>query len=473
MSKIQFFLIMLTFLGLSFSAKAQVNESTAKTVGQNFLKSKGVNSELKLAHSTAEYFVFNGENGFVIVSASNNVTPILGYSTEGSFDVTNLSPAAKEILDGYSKEIAYVISKQIEVKQVQVQWENLSNGIAPKVQKANSVAPLLGEMKWGQGDVTTNGLWYNDSCPEDANGKRAVAGCNATMMAMIIKYYNTKLQITGEHKYSATYSGQQYGELYANFGGTAYNWNLMPDVLSASSSSAEVSAVAQLIYHCGVSVNMKYGPTVSTSRGFIDNVYKNQSDGTNTYMCVRFALEDFWGFDEVAQIERKDFSYNDWISAIKEELDKGHPINYGSSNHSYICDGYDSENRLHLNFGWAGYGNGYFCVSDTSVIKAAGNNLTNGQYAMINLKSKNQTGIAAVKPTASVKVYPNPTNGQLRIMNYELREDAVIEIYDVLGQKLQSKIVNLQSKIVIDISPLASGIYFLKVDNQVIKFIKE
>ena len=40
-----------------------------------------------------------------------------------------------------------------------------------------------------------------------------------------------------------------------------------------------------------------------------------------------------------------------------------------------------------------------------------------------------------------------------------------LEIYDVVGSLLQSKIGNLQSEIEIDISHLASGLYFLKVSN--------
>ena len=42
-----------------------------------------------------------------------------------------------------------------------------------------------------------------------------------------------------------------------------------------------------------------------------------------------------------------------------------------------------------------------------------------------------------------------------------------------MGQLLQSKTVNLQSEIVIDVSHLASGMYYLKVDNKVVKFVKE
>ena len=72
-------------------------------------------------------------------------------------------------------------------------------------------------------------------------------------------------------------------------------------------------------------------------------------------------------------------------------------------------------------------------------------------------------------------IYPNPTTGQLRI---ECRDGARpvstdITIYNIMGQLLQSKIVNLQSEIILDVSPLPSGMYFLKIDNKTIKFSKE
>ena len=72
----------------------------------------------------------------------------------------------------------------------------------------------------------------------------------------------------------------------------------------------------------------------------------------------------------------------------------------------------------------------------------------------------------------SVTVYPNPTTGQLIIDNGELTIENV-EIYDVVGRLLQSTIVNLQSEIVLDVSHLARGMYFLKIDGKTVKFSKE
>jgi hypothetical protein len=85
-----------------------------------------------------------------------------------------------------------------------------------------------------------------------------------------------------------------------------------------------------------------------------------------------------------------------------------------------------------------------------------------------------------------LRVYPNPTNGQLRISLPNPSETSAslssqggantaedIQIFDVVGRLLQSKIVNLQSEIVLDISHLANGLYFLKTGNRVVKFVKE
>jgi len=78
-----------------------------------------------------------------------------------------------------------------------------------------------------------------------------------------------------------------------------------------------------------------------------------------------------------------------------------------------------------------------------------------------------------------LKIYPNPTSGQLKITNYEtgfgvsqLREITTIEIYNVVGQLLS--IESLKStEITIDVQHLTNGMYFLKVNNQVVKFVKE
>ena len=71
-----------------------------------------------------------------------------------------------------------------------------------------------------------------------------------------------------------------------------------------------------------------------------------------------------------------------------------------------------------------------------------------------------------------IQVYPNPTTGQLRITNYELRENSVIEIYDVVGKKQNAECRMQNGVIEMDISHLSAGLYYLKVDGKVFKVVK-
>ena len=94
-----------------------------------------------------------------------------------------------------------------------------------------------------------------------------------------------------------------------------------------------------------------------------------------------------------------------------------------------------------------------------------------GEYTLA--MGKNIVSVPLINSNSTIYIYPNPASNQLRVTNYELRENAVIEIYDVVGQMLQSKIVNLQSEIMFDVSHLASGMYFLKIAGKTVKFLKE
>ncbi|MCL2131578.1 MAG: T9SS type A sorting domain-containing protein, partial [Lentimicrobiaceae bacterium] len=72
-----------------------------------------------------------------------------------------------------------------------------------------------------------------------------------------------------------------------------------------------------------------------------------------------------------------------------------------------------------------------------------------------------------------LEIYPNPTTGKLSVVSYQLSEMiGDVEIFDVVGRKLLSLPSPLSPEIEIDISHLANGMYFLKIDGKVKKVIK-
>ena len=77
--------------------------------------------------------------------------------------------------------------------------------------------------------------------------------------------------------------------------------------------------------------------------------------------------------------------------------------------------------------------------------------------------------------TPNINVYPNPTTGQIRIANYELKVET-INIIDVLGRTVLTKHALPTNDIIeIDVSHLPMGMYYLRITgekNTTVKFVK-
>ena len=126
----------------------------------------------------------------------------------------------------------------------------------------------------------------------------------------------------------------------------------MLDVYSANNYTAEqADAVAKLMLHCGVAVDMNYG--LSGSGSF-------SSDATT-------ALNEYFKYDS-RLYSRDIYTKAEWMDIIFDEISNGRPILYGgvtaqNAGHAFVFDGYDAEGLVHVNWGWSGSGNGYFEVA--------------------------------------------------------------------------------------------------------------
>jgi len=363
-------------IATSFSLFANpVKDSTAKIVALNFLSLKvrsknfGIVSDLKLAYTAKNsgincFYVFNttSAKGFVIVSADDAAKPILGYSDESYFDTSHIPIQVSEWLDDYAKQLTSIVSNKVAATDViKSKWQELKAPFTTDRYKlfGTGTPPYVGPLiqtKWDQTSYTNSYTIYNNLCPNDfTNDSTTITGCVATAMAQVMKYWNYPIKGTGFHSYTPA-TNSYLGLQSVNFGNTTYQWSSMPLKLTSTSSAYQINAIATLMYHCGVSVDMDYGTDESsayvTGRGTTRN-------------CAEKALKTYFNYDSsLIGLLRKNYTYFQWISILKKEFDSKRPIIYAGSGsgggHCFVADGYDNNNYLHFNWGWSGLYNGYF-----------------------------------------------------------------------------------------------------------------
>lgn len=363
MNKNNFFKLILTFVIVSFLtndmiAQRFVSESVAQQIGGNFISNKmgKANVQLNLFHTEngadgqANLYIFNVEGGgFVMVAASKNYKPILAYSLRNSYD-GEIPETAWYFINNYSRNIDYCEERGILMNDdVEMEWKLLENNELPAVRNVKTVNPLI-QTLWNQ-DYP-----YNYYAPETGGGwwgggpgGHCYAGCVACAMSQIMKYWNHPVQGHGSHSYTHS----TYGVQSANFGETTYNWDIMPVELGYQANE-EALAVALLMYHCGVSVNMNFGPGGSGA----------QSKDVET------AMRQYFGYCGATYYERSQFTEEEWIALLKSELDKSQPMYFsgddGENGHAIVCDGYDSNDYFSFNLGWSGSGNDYYSINDVA-----------------------------------------------------------------------------------------------------------
>lgn len=377
-------ILALCFISFSFAAKVEKN--VAEKVARNFYYERVnqynetpynqiVFSSVDVVESNGQpvYYIFElSKKGFVIVSAEDAVFPVLGYSFKSQFVNKGISPALIEWMSAYEKQIEYATkSKLSATEEISSLWKHLRtddlNELKPS-KDSKGVEPLL-ESKWGQG------TYYNKFCPEDpaANSDgRCPTGCTSTAMGQVMYYYRYPETGFGTKTYSSN-----YGYLTANFGNTTYKYENMlnsPD----NNTGMSGAAISELIYHCGVSVSMDYGP-----------------DGSSASLAsAASALKIFFLYStSTTNIKRAGYTNSQWENFLTANLDNKKPVIYAGfpssgsgAGHAFVCDGYQGTNYFHFNWGWSGSSDGYFYINN---LNPGGLDYSGANQAIVNLYPKN------------------------------------------------------------------------------------
>jgi len=365
------------FIALVFNKlnAAPIDTLKAKQVGLNFwyayASDKKIDrSDVKVSktyiiHEDLEpvYYVFNiVGGGFVIVAADDAVIPVLGFSDEGEYVIENQPEVFTEWMNTYKKQILFVKKNNIPADaKAKSMWTYYAENYVQQNTKDGNVKgvnPLL-TTKWDQG------LNYNYSCPPHPNGPggKCYAGCVATSMAQIMKYWNYPPKGYNSHSYYHPY----YGIISVDFSQQEYEWSKMQNTISSTSKEA----ISTLIYHCGVSVNMNYSPIASSSFSYL------AKDAFRNYFHYRLTTQ---------YIEKADYDSISWEDIIIDNLDAGMPVLYSGSGssggHAFVCDGYTNNRYFHMNWGWSGLNNGFFVLNN---LNSGNGDFTSDQSAVINI----------------------------------------------------------------------------------------
>jgi hypothetical protein len=455
--KFAIFFTMAVILSGYVSAKS-VDESTACTVASHFFAMKFNHSPESLTPTIAyaaptlrgekgapSFYVVNfNSEGFVIVAGDDRVQPILAFSDEGAFVAENMPDHIRFFLDGYTEEIQYMVDSQKHVDEATLQqWETLLSDSTPAQKGGDGdvvVGPLLGNNKWNQTQ------YYNDLCPADASGNstyggHAAVGCGALVMGQVMRYWKFPTTGTGNHSYNSN-----YGTLSANFGATTYHYEYMPDKLtSLNHPDSCVEAIATLLYHCGVAVNMNYGPAASVC---------------NSNKIVA-ALSTYFRYPATVQyIERGSLSSSAWLSHLKSELDEGAPFMYGGSGnyggHVWTCDGYRDDDYFHFNWGWGGQQNGYYALTNCSSY-----GFNSNHAIIIGIRGPELPDAIEEHSAENVKVFPNPSNGNVHVYA-DLHPVLELQIFDMFGRMILHKSVG-EKDFSVDLSDYDAGTYILRL----------
>lgn len=353
--KKHFLSLLALMLCMGMAQANPVSVSQAKLVGQQFVRANFDLSrqagDLTLVYTATStrgeacFYVFNvGSEGFVMVSADDVYRPIVGFSDEGAFDANNINPELNYMLN---ELISYRSNRMTGTPSPAVasEWKQVTERGAQMSFNGGRASAHLCQTKWNQ-DYP-----YNYYCPtaNGGPGGRVYAGCVASAMSQVMKFWDHPQKGTGSHSYSYYVPGTGSGPWTANFGDTNYDWENMPVSINNNSPQVQIDAVATLMYHCAVSVDMMWAV-----------------DGSGAFSAdVPQRIAQYFDYSNQAVLRNRDsYSYAEWAQMLKESFDMGWPLYYSGQSpdggHAFVCDGYNDADLFHYNWGWGGSGDGWF-----------------------------------------------------------------------------------------------------------------
>ncbi len=410
-------MLFVSFVYCTFAQQQQVSIPVVKKVAVNTLSMKstllGVSEKSEIDTVWKKYdnngnlllieVVFSN-SAAVLLSGTTAHEPVLGYykNTSGKsiFDTLNseIPDGLRLMLQSYCETIKACYLGRIIDSTAPTKWQSLQKAPAKNASKANAIVGPLLKTAWGQsksyyglgandhnyiGDcdaynyyvTETNTSKGNKVCDCNSYGKCPI-GCGGVAMGQVMNYWKHPAYIPNRQK--------------------QFDWCNMPDTLlyayelSATNTvynpnyEKERNAIAHLLYECATAANVNF---------CISGKCASYTSPGN----VRRALEDF-GYSQDASLKlSSSYILPVWKVMLKADLDRGWPVIYISlaaieNAHIWVCDGYDTDDKFHFNWGWGGSWDGYYPVNGVGSIGSGENesNYNVSQQAIFGIRPAEQ-----------------------------------------------------------------------------------
>ena len=321
---------------------AVIDQAGAQSVAMSFINSQhsgklaSATGPLQLVHAerssalmtACDYYVFDvGGDAFVIVAGDDRAENVLAYG-DGAINLTDAPCNLRWMLGNYKEQMEYLLAHP-----------DFQPAEVPK-NASYRIGPLL-PCNWSQGRP------YNNLCPYGFP-----TGCVATATAQVMYYWRHPAELPGV----SSYTTRSYGIYLPELPGTVVDWdNMLDDYWLTAYSPASADAVATLMRYCGQSCQMDY-----------------YDSGSGSYVAQQLQTLRAFSYNQMSDhLHKDDFLAEEWATIMLLDLLNDEPILYTgydeqSGGHAFVVDGYDGS-KFHINWGWAGTGNGYFALDAFNV----------------------------------------------------------------------------------------------------------
>ncbi|UCC97318.1 MAG: C10 family peptidase [Phycisphaerales bacterium] len=325
----------------------------------------------------AYHIVYLQPSGFVIVSADDLVEPIIGFADDGVYDPSLDNPVGALVtndLNGRVRAVRNTFGLQTEMwadgaRGPRGKWrhfidlaENSTGGFGLMALMSPGdirVIPLL-QSRWGQ-STACGEYCYNYYTPS-----YYPAGCLATAMAQVMRYYEYPSDPIGVQQFSIEVGDVTAEQKAYTLGGDGlggpYNWSAMPlkpEAACTTLTEIQRQAIGALCYDAGIAVEMTYEP--SGSGAFLPEA---RDALVETFLYSSAIL----GYDPGGNV------HSGLREMINPSLDAKAPVILAisdlsdpNSGHAVVCDGYgylSSTLYHHLNMGWQGVDDAWYNLPD-------------------------------------------------------------------------------------------------------------